>query len=180
MSLNDNDLIVRVLADDDRHAFGELVRRHQSAVRAFLRRLIRDSFQADDLAQETFIEAHRQLRQFRGEAGFSSWLFGIAYNRFRSFQRRQRETIEWTEQHATQADESGFTASADLKQDLAQALQYLSMEEQAAIQLCYAEGLSHQDAALALGTPLGTIKTHVLRAKEKLRVQLRAWAPGQT
>jgi len=85
VSLSDADLIARVLLDDDQNAFGELVRRYQSPVRAFLTRMTRgDSHLADDLAQETFIRAWKHLASFRGGARFSSWLFGIAVNEFRS------------------------------------------------------------------------------------------------
>ena len=58
------------------------------------------------------------------------------------------------------------------------ALARLSDDEQAAIQLCFNQGLTHEEAADALGCPLGTVKTHLLRAKEKLRSQLQAWAPA--
>ena len=69
-----------MLAGDDRHAFAELVRRHQSSVRTLLRRLARnDHGLADDLAQDTFIQVHRNLRQFRGDAKFATWIYRIAY-----------------------------------------------------------------------------------------------------
>ena len=81
MSFSDADLIARVLLADDQNAFGELVRRYQSPLRAFLTRMTRgDSHLADDLAQETFIRAWKHLASFRGEARFSTWLFGIAVN----------------------------------------------------------------------------------------------------
>ena len=179
MALTDYDLIARALADDDRHAFSELVRRHQSAIRLFLRRLTRgNNALADDLAQESFIEAHRHLPKYRGGAAFSTWLLGIAYNRFRSAMRRARDTVEWNEAAHSNASEDPFTTSEDLKHDLNHALAQLSPDEQAALHLCYAEGLSHQEAAVVLGSPLGTLKTHVLRAKDKLRNQLRDWAPN--
>ena len=74
-------LIARVVVQDDRHAFAELVRRHQSAVRATLRRLTAGNHAlADDLAQETFVLACRNLKSFRQEARFSTWLFRIATN----------------------------------------------------------------------------------------------------
>ncbi len=186
MSLTDHDLIARVLADDDRHAFGELVRRHQSVVRGFLRRLTggRQAL-ADDLAQETFLAAFRDLGRFRGGAAFSTWLLGIAYNQFRSSRRRARAEVEWTgEVPAAEAvpgheqTTPAASATVDLQQDLAAALAQLPAEERAAIHLCYAEGLTHEEAAVALECPLGTVKTHVLRAKEKLRRLLRAWAPA--
>lgn len=185
MSLTDLDLIARARLDDDRHAFGELVRRHQSAVRGFLRRLTGGQHAlADDLAQETFLSAHRDLARYRGEAPFASWLLGIAYNHFRSTRRRERETVEWTGEIPATALAAGHeavaapaTGAVELRQDLAAALQRLSRDECAALHLCYAEGLTHEEAAATLGCPLGTVKTHVLRAKEKLRHLLRAWAP---
>jgi len=182
----DTELIARVLAGDDRHAFGELVRQHQSALRGFLRRLTGGRHAlADDLAQETFLEAYRNLARFRGDATFGAWLLGIAYNRFRTARRRQRETVEWTgemDANDVVAGQETATVAApatvDLQQDLAAALARLSADEQSAIHLCYAEGLTHEEAAGVLGCPLGTVKTHVLRAKDKLRTYLRAWAPA--
>jgi hypothetical protein len=77
---------------DDQHAFGELVRRHQSPVRAFLTRMTRgDVHLADDLAQETFLKAWQKLYTFRGGAKFSTWLFGIAFNEFRAAARQRKE-----------------------------------------------------------------------------------------
>ncbi len=179
MTLSDQDLVARALASDDRHAFGELVRRHQSAVRSFLRRLTSGRHaQADDLAQETFLEAYRTLAGYRGEAGFAPWVLGIAYNRFRTARRRERDTVEWSEAVPGNEPAPSFTAAADLKHDLAQAFDRLTPEQQAVIHLCFCEGLSHQEAADALGRPLGTVKTHILRAKEQLRHQLRSWAPA--
>jgi len=76
----DQALVARVQLDGDRRAFEHLVRRHQGMVRAQLRRLLHgDGIAADDLAQETFMQAWRNLDQFRGEARFSSWLYRIAY-----------------------------------------------------------------------------------------------------
>jgi RNA polymerase sigma-70 factor (ECF subfamily) len=183
---SDTDLIARVLAGDDRNAFGELVRQHKSAVRGFLRRLTGgDHALADDLAQETFLAAYRNLRKFRGGSALSTWLLGIAYNRFRDARRRQKETVEWTDTIATgtsapEIETRAHPASAavDLQQDMAAAIEHLSADEQSALHLCYSEGLTHEEAAGVLGCPLGTLKTHVLRAKEKLRTHLRAWAPA--
>jgi RNA polymerase sigma-70 factor (ECF subfamily) len=75
VGFSDAHLITRVLRAGDPNAFGELVRRYQSPVRSFLRRLTRgDEALADDLAQETFLRAWRKLETFRAEARFSSWL----------------------------------------------------------------------------------------------------------
>src|SRR5438034_7360208 len=91
-AVSDAQLIARVLVQDDRHAFGELVRRHQSVVRAWLRKLTAGNHAlADDLAQETFLLAYRNLRSFRQEAKFSTWLYRIAYNAFLADIRKTRQ-----------------------------------------------------------------------------------------
>src|ERR1043166_9913503 len=90
--LSDAQLIARCVVEDDRHAFAELVRRHQSAVRACLRKLTSgNAALADDLAQETFLLAYRNLKSFRQEAKFSTWLYRIAYNAFLAAARTTKE-----------------------------------------------------------------------------------------
>lgn len=176
----DSDLIARVLADDDRHAFAELVRRHQSSLRAFLRQLTRgDRALADDLAQETLLEAYRSLGRFRGASAFSSWLLGIAYNRFRQYGRKRREEPMADLPEATEealAEAAVAEQTSDLGVDLPRALAELRPEERTALQLCYSEGLSHEQAASLMECPLGTLKTHVLRAKQRLRAFLGDYA----
>jgi RNA polymerase sigma-70 factor (ECF subfamily) len=176
---SDADLIARVLVSSDRHAFSELVKRNQSALRGFLRGLTKgDHALADDLAQETLIEAYRSLRSFKGGSKFSTWLLGIAYNRFRSHSRRRHE--ERVDAFQESCGEDGVPADsqplADIGQDLDAALATLRPEEQVALRLCYREGLSHEEAAGLMGCPLGTLKTHILRAKTRLRSFLNAYA----
>ena len=90
--VSDAALIARVVVSDDRHAFSELVRRHQSPVRATLRKLAAGNLAlADDLAQETFLLAYRNLKSFRQEARFSTWLYRIAYNVFLADARKMKE-----------------------------------------------------------------------------------------
>jgi RNA polymerase sigma factor (sigma-70 family) len=178
VSESDSELIARAVVDDDRAAFGELVQRHQSAVRRFLRHLARgDDAWADDLAQETFILAHRQLARFRGEARFLTWLLGIAHNQFRNARRSHAAAVEsladTLDEHAP--DPAHAVA---LRQDLTSALRQLSADEQTALHLCYQQGLSHDEAASALVWPIGTVKTHLARGKEKLRTLLSAWNPS--
>src|SRR5689334_6616190 len=93
-SPTDAELIARAVINDDRHAFSELVRRYQSGVRATLRRLTAGNHAlADDLAQETFLLAYRNLRTFRQEARFSTWLYRIATNAFLAYNRKRREEL---------------------------------------------------------------------------------------
>lgn len=176
MSLTDADLVARVLLDEDQNAFSELVRRHQSAVRGLLRQLTRsDVALADDLAQETFIRAYKNIRSFRGEAKFSTWLYRIAYNCFREEARKRKELVGIDETQL-EAEQDPGTVDPALRQDLAHALQLLPLHERTAVLLCCQNGLSHDEAARVLEIPLGTVKTNVLRGREKLKKTLAVWS----
>lgn len=187
--VTDAQLITRCVVEDDRHAFAELVRRHQSAVRACLRRLTAGNHAlADDLAQETFVLAWRNLRSFRQEARFSTWLYRIATNCWLAHARKRHEEL-LGDTDAELAEEDGGpdgdadghepdrTRAATLRIDLERAMRLLSEPERAAIVQCYDNDLSHEEAAYVLGMPVGTVKTHILRAKRKLKDALAAWAP---
>ena len=178
MPLNDADLVARVLVDDDHHAFAELVRNHQSAVRGLLRQLTRsDLALADDLAQEAFLRAYKNIRSFRGEAKFSTWLYRIAYNCFREDARKRKELVG-IDEAKLEAEQDPQTVDLALKHDLMHALQLLPLNERSAILLCCQNGLSHDEAARVLDIPLGTVKTNVLRGREKLKKTLAAWGPN--
>ncbi|MGZ5041712.1 MAG: RNA polymerase sigma factor [Usitatibacter sp.] len=172
---SDAELIVAVIERGDRSAFGFLVARHQSKVRTVLRRLTKgDAALADDLAQETFILAWRNLARFRFEARFSTWIYRIAFNAWQSEARRKHEVpLEIDDDALPDASES-YDALPDIASriDLERAMAALSDGERAAITACYYADLSHEEAAATLGMPLGTVKTHVLRAKAKLRARL--------
>lgn len=174
MSFTDADLIARVLSREDQHAFGELVRRYQSPVRAFLARMTRgDAHLADDLAQETFLKAWQKLQTYRGGANFSTWLFGIAVNEFRMARRRRKElALEDVDESSVASEEPAAARDSHLRLDLTEALKLLNSNERAAVVLCCQNGLSHEEAAQVLDCPLGTVKTNILRGKEKLRRRL--------
>ena len=176
MALTDADLVARVLLDDDHHAFAELVRGHQSTVRGLLRQLTRNDLAlADDLAQETFVRAYKNIRSFRGEAKFSTWLYRIAYNCFREDARKRKELVG-IDESVLEAERDPQTVDPALRHDLAQALQLLPLHERTAVVLCCQNGLSHDEASRVLEIPLGTVKTNVLRGREKLKKALAAWA----
>ncbi len=145
MELTDAGLIARVLADDDQHAFGELVRRHQSSVRGLLRQLTRtDIALADDLAQDA----------------------------------RRRKELVGVDEERLQAEHDPRTVDPGLIHDLMHALSLLPLHERTAVVLCCQNGLSHDEAARVLDIPLGTVKTNVLRGREKLKRTLAAWGPN--
>jgi RNA polymerase sigma-70 factor (ECF subfamily) len=170
---SDAGLIARVLADDDRGAFAALVNRHQPAVRGLLRRLCGgDAAVADDLAQETFLRAYRGLPAFRGGARLSTWLHRVAYNVFLTHAARsgRRDDLE------PPAARAGAADTALLRYDLERAMAALRPPEAAALTLSYVDLLSHDEISQVLGCPVGTVKTHIARGKEKLRALMGDWA----
>jgi RNA polymerase sigma-70 factor (ECF subfamily) len=174
VSFTDADLIARVLLREDQNAFGELVRRYQSPVRGFLAKMTNgDSHLADDLAQETFLKVWKKLATFRGEGKFSTWLFGVAHNEWRMHARGRKElALEDLADPPPEAQLGEAASASRLRMDLAEAMKTLTSDERAAIVLCCQNGLSHEEAAQALECPLGTVKTNILRGREKLRRQL--------
>lgn len=173
MSFTDADLIARALSREDQNAFGELVRRYQSPIRGFLARMSADSHLGDDLAQETFIKAWQKLHTYRGGAKFSTWLFAIALNEFRTAVRSRKEMVSIDE--SEEEPEEPSAPPDAMRLDLTEALKRLNSNERAVILLCCQNGLSHEEAASALGCPLGTVKTNVLRGREKLKKYLSTY-----
>jgi len=170
--VEDAPLIARVIANDDRHAFATLVRGHQSAVRGFLLRLCcGDGALADDIAQETFLRAYQRMRSYRSEGGFESWLFAIAYRSFLSEKRRRHWSAEELNAEPLAVKDDNEMAG-EVAADLSRALQQLREPERACLSLCYQWGMSHPEIAKVLDLPMGTIKTHIARGKQKLRALL--------
>jgi RNA polymerase sigma factor (sigma-70 family) len=162
----------------DRHAFARLVRAHQSRVRLQLRRLAHgDVALADDLAQETFVQAWLHLAEFRGDARLATWLHRIALTRFLQHVRRPQLPQEWCEPEADAGPSHDPRAAEGLVRDVERALQSLSEIQRLAVVHCFHLDLSHAEAAQVLGLPLGTLKSHLDRAKQRLRDLLGAWNP---
>jgi len=163
------DLVSRAVARDVA-AFSQLARQHQSQVRGLLLRLTRGNHAlADDLAQETFLEAWRAIANFRGESQFATWLYRIAYSRFLMHARKRKPDEQLDDWDAATPSSEGATHA---RIDLERAMAKLSAPESAALTLCFALGLSNTEAADALDMPLGTLKSHVLRGREKLKTLL--------
>jgi RNA polymerase sigma-70 factor (ECF subfamily) len=171
MHFAESDLIYRVLLKNDNKAFGELVSMHQSHVRGFLRRLCKYDSIADDLAQDTFVIAFRQLAKFKGSGSFEGWLLRIAYRCFLQNYRRQKQLKRFyeflTQQQSNDADI--FMNKPEEKLDLERGLAKLEPIQAAAITLNLSMGYSHAEVSLILDIPLGTTKSHITRGMERLR-----------
>jgi RNA polymerase sigma factor (sigma-70 family) len=181
--LNGPDGIDEGLARDAKRgsttAFESLVRRNQALVRGFLRRLCGNQALADDLAQETFVAAWQKLGLWDGRGTFRGWLCRIAYSRFLQDRRADQRRIAREDAVIQDAETlTDPTPAADARLDLAKLLAGLKPDEQAVLALCYGEGMSHQEIADALELPLGTVKSHVIRGRQRVLAQLQGGQPN--
>lgn len=156
-------------------AFETLVRRHQGPLRAFLRRVCVTPDQADDVAQETFLTAWRRIGQYRVEGAFKAWLFQIAWRAAlddrRGATRGARRDTKWAlDLDASDSPEN----AADARLDLNRVLALLPPEQRAVLALCHGAGFSHSEAADALNLPLGTVKSHAARGRDRALALMRA------
>jgi RNA polymerase sigma-70 factor (ECF subfamily) len=169
-SLHDVELCA-LAATGERRAFGELVRRHGSAVRGLMRRMGAQAAEADDVAQDAFLAAFERIAEFRGEGTFAGWVKKIAARQYLRRLQRERRLGAFAKEEADEADEVR-AADADAVIDLDEGLKSLGPGERLCVSLCFGAGLSHAEAAEALNLPLGTVKSHVKRGLEKLRARL--------
>jgi len=160
-----------VVSSQDTAAFGELVRRHQSQVRNFLRKLAGDFSAADDLSQDCFIHAWDKMHTYSGRGSFIGWLLKIAYTTFLQSKRKSKRYLEIMEQvgQKMELDSQTFTMQAEEVTDLDKLLAVLDEEERAIMIMSYACGLSHREIGEATSMPVGTVKSIIFRGKQKIR-----------
>ena len=169
--VDDKELVAKVLVQQDAAAYGELIRRHQSQVRNFLRKLTRDFELADDLAQDAFLHAWDKLHSFRGQGTFIGWLLKVAYTTFLQSKRkssRYSEILGELKHDSEARSDQQSTLSTEIT-DLDKFMAALTEEERAVMVLSYACGLSHREIGEAVDMPVGTVKSIIFRGKEKIR-----------
>ena len=169
--ISDQELVIRVTGSNDQVAFQQLVERHQAAIRGFLRRLASgDHGTADDLAQDTFLMAYRKLHTFKSTGSLLSWLHTIAYRQFLQHMRKHARQQVMAEPPEQSHDPRTAVDSEMLAQRL---MGFVSPEERSCLTVAYSAGISHADIVKVTGFPLGTVKSHIQRGKQKLQRWLK-------
>jgi RNA polymerase sigma-70 factor (ECF subfamily) len=177
----DEKALAAALRAGDRAALERLYRRHAELVYRVALRLVGDRDDALDVLQETFLSAWRAAPGFRGESGLATWLVRIALNHgFRVLRRRGRQVP--LEQAAALpaagagADPVGAAARAEWRAALERAMAELPPGWQAALVLREVARMSYEEMAAAMGTPMGTVRSRLFRARAALRAKLGgAW-----
>ncbi len=178
---SDAELVRRATGGDSR-ALEALVERHTPRVNRLAAQLVSDFEDARDAAQESLVKLCTRLRQFRGEAQFTTWLHSLVVNTCRdrvAFQKlRRTEPLVAIEDRAVdeESDPSRLAALADLRSDVAEALSRLSPKQRAAVVLRDSFGLSYAEIARVASIPVGTAKCYVHRARASVKAHLEELA----
>jgi RNA polymerase sigma-70 factor, ECF subfamily len=177
--VEDEKTLVRRGQAGDNDAFARLVERNQTGVYNLALRMTRDPEEAVDLTQETFLRAWRSLPGFRAEAKFSTWLYRIAYNVCLSRRIVHSSTFaDPSAAGAIPASESEEPPVIVLRQERREwviaAMNRLTPAYRLVLDLYYWRDCTYEEIAAILDLPMGTVKTHLFRAKAALRTVLAA------
>lgn len=165
-------LLIDRCRQGDETAFRELVDQYKGLVVALVGRSIRDRARAEELAQDVFLKMHKGLPYFRGESKLSTWIYRIVINVLS--QERPARTISLDDdgpdrpQLQPAADDRAF-GDFLLKDRISKAIERLPVQYQVLVNGHYLKGMRYEDLAEALDMPMGTVKTHLHRAKRQLR-----------
>jgi RNA polymerase sigma-70 factor (ECF subfamily) len=178
---DEQDLIERCRGGD-RKAFADLVDRYKILVFTLVDRMIGDKVLVEDLAQEVFIRVYQGLPGFRGDARLSTWIYRIAYNvcaaelerawyrvEFVSIDPKREEERPRLDLQDDRQDPKAILSRIDVSSTVQKLLDRLPPRSKAILSLYYLQELSYEEIAAVMALPLGTVKTHLHRAKQALR-----------
>lgn len=174
MSVDESQLIERCRTGDDA-AFGELVDHYKNLVYGLIYRMVADKSVVDDLAQDVFLKMYRGIPYFRGDARLSTWLFRIVHNTCaqRHNNRPPAVSLDSSDHPSLPPRQMGSTdgafAELETRDRLEKALARLPSHYRMLVAAHYLQGVQYEALAEALNMPLGTVKTHLYRAKRQLR-----------
>jgi RNA polymerase sigma-70 factor, ECF subfamily len=190
----DSPLVARAQAGDVK-AFELLVLKYQGRIERLVRRMVRDTDLAEDIAQETFIRAYRALHQFRGDAQFYTWLYRIAVNTAKKFLTDlKRDPVIVENQFRTgdedetnspgtepSTDETPETllAAREIAEAVNGAMADLADDLRQAVTLREIEGLSYEEIAVVMDCPIGTVRSRIFRAREAISARIRPMLENQ-
>lgn len=186
--MEDKAAIDRVLGGDY-NAFEELVEKYQGRIYRHLRKMVKDSEQAADLLQETFLNAYKGLKGFTGSSSFSTWLFRIATNAALMYLRKHRpDTVEYDDQIETHSEHTLIPASPEFvrtpleillskegRSKIEEAIDGLPILYRTVIVLRDVEGFSMEEVAKVMDSSVAAVKSRLHRARNAVRQELSSY-----
>jgi RNA polymerase sigma-70 factor, ECF subfamily len=175
-------LMARV-QDGDRHAFGQLVGRHECTVVNYLTRLTRDRGRAEELAQEAFLRLYERASHYQERGQLLPYLLRIASNLLRSEERRSRRwrtlsVLVGSSPAPAEPSQERRLLSGEATRAVEEALAALPLRYRAPLVLREIEGLSYREIAIALQCREGTVKSRINRGRERLKALLLPYWQG--
>jgi RNA polymerase sigma-70 factor (ECF subfamily) len=170
-----DDQLVDASRRGDAQAFQELIERHKALVFALIARSVADRARAEDLAQDVFLRIYRGLPYFRGESRLSTWIYRIVANVCAQEQARRPPPASIDDERnrpALPAAVDRHVSDLELRERLEKAIARLPTNQRLLVAAHYLQGVQYEDLAEALKMPIGTVKTHLYRAKQQLRRML--------
>lgn len=175
LNLDDDFSIVRKFIDGDKSAFQILVKRHKEKVRNIVYLTMSNSNLVDDIAQEVFITVYRNLKNFRFESQFTTWLYRITVNKCKDYLRKKNVRRIFTPiQDGEAVHYSGNSVEdRDISKHVMDAVAKLPVKLRIPLLLKDIEGFSYQEIAESLQCEMGTVKSRIFRARERLKTILQ-------
>jgi RNA polymerase sigma-70 factor (ECF subfamily) len=175
MSGGDDDEWVRRHLSGDPEAFRALYEKYREKVFASCYRIVGESEAAADLTQEIFVKIHGELRSFKFESKFSTWLFRVAVNHAlnKASEVTRHARIQESIRKDGRGDPGGTKEGRPLDEQVHRAIQKLSPKLRVIISLRYLDGLSYEEIAEVLDLSMGTVKSRLFLAHETLRPLLK-------
>ena len=170
---DDVDDVKRVLSGET-EAFARIVRRHQRVLFAFGRRFFPNRADVEDFVQDVFLQAYRRIATFRGDGLLRSWLLGIAYHhavRTNGLRPELTSLDEQTMQDSTESPERQLLRREACR-SIAQAIRRLPERFATCLDLYFFFGMTYEEISRTTGHPVNTVRSHIRRAKERLREML--------
>ena len=179
-------LLVKRVQAGDQAAFNALVLKYQQRVLKLVSRYVRDPEEALDVAQEVFIRAYRALKGFRGDSAFYTWLYRIAVNAAKNaigaatrnpveggLDVDDPELVEVQRRMTDEATPERLLYTEELKETINRAIEELPTELRRAILLREVKGLSYEEIAQVMGSPVGTVRSRIFRAREAVAQSIK-------
>lgn len=146
-------------------------------------RLLRNREDAEEAVQDAFVRAYRSLERFRGDSTFATWLYRILYNRCMTHATRRHPVDtgrsdtpddgggpeSWASDEPSVLDR---LADEEIRESVREELGALPTDQRAALTLFYVEGFRYEEIAVIMELPLGTVKTHLFRGRDRLRKRM--------
>ncbi len=170
---NERELIKKITLGDF-EAFQEIIEKYQNQLYNLICRMVKNVDDSSDILQEVFLKVYKNLKNYKYQSSFSTWIYRITYNltvdHIRKSVRSKNETIYRDDLYTSKSE--NYSELTDLIYD---EMKKLNEKESTALFLLYHEDKDYSEISEIMGIPLNTVKSHIFRGKENLKSKLEVY-----